>query len=252
MSLPRLYADLAYLWPILSPPEDYLAEADVVRDVLREKLGDPASGERQRVLEFGAGGGHTLVHLADGYDCTAVDLSSAMLEHCGALLPSARCVVGDMRDVELGETFDAILIHDAVDYLTTEEDLRATLANAHRHLRPGGVLLLAPTYTRETFADHEVASDHRDADRFDVTYFSYVHDPDPGDTSFELILVYLIRRAGDVRIEHDRHRCGLFPIARWRALVREAGFTIARTAPAEGDAPGTTIVATRKAAKQRA
>lgn len=250
MSVPRLYSDLAYLWPILSPPDDYVAEAEVVRSVLRERLGQG----RLKIVEFGAGGGHTLVHLAHEFDVAAVDLSDAMLRQCEKLVPSATCMLDDMRDVDLRDTFDAVLIHDAIDYLVTEDDLLETFRNAHRHLRDGGVLLVAPTYTKETFAEHETASDHRDGDNYDVTYFSYVHDPDPDDTTFELILVYLIRRAGSVKIEHDKHRCGLFPLGRWMKLLREAGFAVEPARQAENDSenaglPGAMLVATKRDAR---
>ena len=35
----RLYHDLAYLWPIVSPPEGYLEEARYWRDAIRAGLG---------------------------------------------------------------------------------------------------------------------------------------------------------------------------------------------------------------------
>ena len=52
----RLYGDLAYLWPLVSPVEDYAAEARCWQDVLRSKLGPG----RHCLLELGAGGGHHL------------------------------------------------------------------------------------------------------------------------------------------------------------------------------------------------
>ena len=38
--------------------------------------------------------------------------------------------VGDLRSVRLGETFDAVLVHDAIDYMTTEVELRAAFETA--------------------------------------------------------------------------------------------------------------------------
>ena len=43
-----------------------------------------------------------------------------------------------MRTLRLGRTLDAVLVHDAVTYLTTDEDLRAAMETAFAHLRPGG------------------------------------------------------------------------------------------------------------------
>ena len=50
----RLYSDLAYLWPIISPPEEYREEAGYWRQALWVKLG---FGKHQ-ILELGVGGGH--------------------------------------------------------------------------------------------------------------------------------------------------------------------------------------------------
>ncbi|MEM8739111.1 MAG: class I SAM-dependent methyltransferase [Planctomycetota bacterium] len=229
--LPRLYDDLAWLWPVLSPPEDYAAEAARLDELIRTRLGPGP----KRVLELGAGGGHTLVHLAaadgPGHACVAVDRSEPMLAHCRTLIPGIQAVAGDMRSVRLGQRFDVVLLHDAVDYLTTPRDIRETLATVREHLVPGGIAMIAPTYTAEAFTDSEVADDTAATDAAEVTYFSYVHDPDPGDDTFEMILLYLIRpRAADgtpgrAQVIEDRHTCGLFGGGEWLAMMRTAGLT---------------------------
>ena len=129
----RLYDDLAYLWPVISPPEDYAAEAVYWRRALREKLGPG----RHHVLELGVGGGHNLSHLTPYFQATAVDLSPRMLALSEKLNPGVEHHLGDMRTVRLGRKFDAVLVHDAISYMLNEDDLRATFATARYHLRPG-------------------------------------------------------------------------------------------------------------------
>jgi len=43
---------------------------------------------------------------------------------------------------------------------------------------------------------------------------------------YESTMLFLIRNKGELRIEHDRHRCGLFAEARIRALLAEVGFEV--------------------------
>ncbi|MFI4862502.1 MAG: class I SAM-dependent methyltransferase [Phycisphaerales bacterium JB063] len=255
-TMPRLYDDLARLWPHLSPPEHYAPEADAVHGLLRQHLGEPPADRKWRILELGAGGGHTLYHLTAHYDCTASDLSQPMLDNCKALNPEVRCVQGDMRTLRLGETFDAVLIHDAIDYMLSEDDVLATLRTTAQHLRPGGVALIAPTYVRETFVDGDVADDGTTipgigdprgeagegagADHDELTYFTFVHDADPEDSVFEMILLYLIRdgRTRRVEVVEDRHTCGLFAAEHWLAMMDAAGLTpqpVALPEPGEGD-----------------
>lgn len=222
----RLYQDLAYLWPMISPPEDYAAEARALARLLRRTLGPER--ERPRLVEFGAGGGHTLFHLQGLFECTAVDLSAPMLANCRRLNPGIPAHVGDMRQIRLGQRFDIVLIHDAIDYMTNEVDARAALATAAAHLNPGGVAVIAPTYLRETFVEHDVEQDFGSDEDRQLTYFSYVHDPNPNDSMFELIMIYLIRDAvtGKVRVEEDRHRCGLFDADFWARAMEETGFNL--------------------------
>lgn len=254
--LPRLYADLAWLWPILSPPEIYREEARTLLrtfgelappEVARAALARKAK-QRPRLLELGAGGGHLLVHLERRFECTASDLSPAMLENCARLVPNARCVLGDMRTLRLGEQFDVVLIHDAIDYMKTAADVRAALATAAAHLRPGGVLFVAPTYTKDNFADGEA---EHDADpSANLTYLSYVHDADPSDSEYELVLVYLIRDPQTRAVEAtvDRHHCGLFSEREWLSLLRAAGFA-ARAV--EDDKAWTLFAGTLRATRRR-
>ncbi|MBI1337667.1 MAG: methyltransferase domain-containing protein [Phycisphaera sp.] len=225
MDTPRLYDDLARLWPLLSPPGDYTAEARTVARIIQHHV----THERPSVLELGAGGGHTIFHLRDDFDCTAVDISDEMLAHCRALNPGVETAVGDMRTLRLGRLFDAVLIHDAVDYMTTLDDVRAALRTAAAHLRPGGVAIVAPTYTSETFEDHSYAGDEREQDGVALRYVSYVRAL-PGEAhKIESPLLIAVVEGGRLRIESDRHTCGLFSESQWIGAMEGAGFVMSET-----------------------
>jgi methyltransferase family protein len=216
----RLYTDLAPLWPQVSPPENYADEARHWRDALREHLG----AGRHRLLELGVGGGNNLSHLTAECDAEAVDLSPGMLEHSRRLNPSVLHHVGDMRSVRLGRAFDAVIAHDAISYLTTEDDLRATFATAAAHLRRGGLLLVAPDWTRESFPGASTSLHEPRGPQGAVRFLQYVHDPDPADTTIEAVYAFMIRRGARIEVVEDRHTLGLFPLATWLARIEEAGF----------------------------
>ena len=221
IGLNRLYDDLAYLWPLLSPPEEYAEEAGFWLATLRDLLGPG----RHRVLELGSGGGHNLSHLTADFEATAVDASEGMLAHSRRLNPSVTHNMGDMRNVRLGEKFAAVLIHDAISYMLSEADLRAAIATAAAHLGPGGVLVMAPDHFHDSFQGPVV--DHRthSAEGVQLTYVDYSYDPDPTDTTMETLYSYFILRGSQLRIEHDRHITGLFPRSTWARLITEAGFS---------------------------
>ncbi len=256
MTRHRLYDELAYLWPLLSPPDDYAAEAEVIRNVLAGLLGE--TGGRRRIIELGAGGGHSLHHLAHDFDAVAIDLSPAMIELSRRLNPTVEHHVDDMRTVRLGQMFDAVLVHDAIDYMTNVADLRSVFDTAAVHLRSGGLLLVAPTYLRETFVDHQIEHDRNTNDQTDLAYLSHVHAPTPGKhtapgnsagNTFELTMLLLIRERDRLRIEEDSHTCGLFDRQTWVSLIDQAGFDVQQHAPHGGDdtaAAWTLFVATKR------
>lgn len=217
MSEARIYNELAHLWPLISPP---LEDATRVEQIVSH-LGDCRS-----ILELGCGAGHTLCQMdRERFDLTGVDASSAMIELSRERNPHATHHVADMRTVRLERTFDAVVAHDALEYMVTERDLRDALATAAAHLEVGGTFIAAVTDIDETFIQHDCAADTHDQDNTQVTHISYVRRH-PSAVGVQLEMVLLIREAGELRIEHDTHHCGLFPEARWRSLFQETGFEL--------------------------
>ena len=229
-----LYNRLAYLWPTISPPEDYAEEAADWRNALRRYLGPG----RHRILELGVGGGHNLSHLTADFDATAVDISPHMLENSRRLNPTVEHHLGDMRSFRLpGRTFNAVLVHDAICYMLTGNDLRATFATARSHLPPGGLLLVAPDLVRDSFRPGMKMSWSTERDGVQITTEEVVYDSNPSDTVVESHFTYTITERGARRVEQDIHITGLFPIAKWMSLMEEAGFQTERI-PLPGDGDG--------------
>ena len=220
MTVPRMYDEFAHWWPVLSAPEDYAEEAGLYRSALLESGTAPL----RTVLELGSGGGNNASHLRAWFEMTLVDLAPRMLEVSRALNPECHHVVGDMRSVRLGRHFDAVFVHDAITYMTTEEELRSVFQTAFIHLRPGGVALFAPDFVAETF---EEGTDHggHDGEGRAFRFLEWVWDPDPSDTTYVTDYVYVLREGdGPVRVESERHLEGVFPRESWLRLLREVGF----------------------------
>ena len=218
----RLYHELARLFPLVSPPEDYREEADYWRQALRAALGPG----RHSILELGCGGGHLLSHLSGEFQATAVDLSEPMLALSRRRNPGVGHHLGDMRTVRLEGAFKAVLIHDAIMYMLTEDDLRAALATARAHLEPGGVLVMAPDWFKETFPGANVQHWIKRRDGQELTTIEYSCDPDPADTTTETRFFYIWREGKELRVEQDRHVMGLFPLSTWTRLMQESGFRV--------------------------
>lgn len=218
----RLYDEFAYLWPLISPPEDYAREAKYWRNLLHAKLGPG----QHHILELGVGGGHNLSHLTCDFKATAVDLSEKMLAISKKLNPDVEHVVGDMRSVRLGRTFDAVIIHDAIGYMCTEYDLLAAFKTAASHLKPGGIFITSPDYVTETYPGTNVSHRISKGDNIELTFIEYDYDPNPDDTTAESVMFYMILKNGRLDIEQDFHTTGLFPVETWLKLMEIAGFEV--------------------------
>lgn len=216
----RLYDELAGWFHLLTAPEEYADEAGFIIDLFRANV----SGPLETLLELGSGGGNTASHLREHLRLTLTDLAPAMLELSRTLNPGCEHLVADMRSARLGRTFDAVLIHDAVMYMTTEADLRSALQTAYLHLRPGGAAVIAPDCVRETFEPKTDHGGHDGAGR-SLRYLEWTYDPDPADTTFLTDFALLLREgADDVRVRYDRHVEGLFARSTWLDLLRGVGF----------------------------
>jgi SAM-dependent methyltransferase len=220
-SEPRLYAELANWWPLLSPPSHYEAEAPELIAML-----EGAAADRPRtLLEWGCGGGSMAFHLKQRFTLTLTDRSPQMLAVSQATNPECEHALGDMRSLDLGREFDAVLIHDAIAYADTREAVAATLATAHRHCRPAGVLIVMPDFVRETFRPSTSTGGEDGSDGRGLRYLEWAWDDDPNDEAYDVAYAFLLRDPdGGLTTESDRHRLGLFPRDAWLTWLRDAGF----------------------------
>ena len=226
----RLYSELAEWWPLLDDPADYAEEAALYGDLLQEACDAPI----ESLLELGSGGGNNAAHLKRRFHrLLLTDVSEEMLAVSRALNPECAHQLGDMRTLRLGRTFDAVFVHDAVCYMTTEGDLRRAMETAWAHCRPGGAALFMPDYVRENFraettaggCDEPVSAGAGGGCARGLRYLEWVWDPDPGDTEYIADFAFVLReRDGSIRAVEDRHVEGLFARDHWLDLLTTVGF----------------------------
>ena len=218
----RMYDDLAAWWPLLSPPEEYVEEAE---DLL-PRLGPVADSGAATLLELGSGGGSLAFHLKRRFELTLTDIAPGMLAVSKIINPECEHLPDDMRSLRLGRQFDVVLVHDAITYATEPAAVRATLRTAAVHCRPGGTVVILPDHIRETY---EPSSDHGGHDAPDgrgLRYLEWSWDPDPGDDTYTVDYAFLLRSSdGSVTVTHDRHLEGLFGRDQWLGWLAEAGIS---------------------------
>ncbi|MCP4384254.1 MAG: class I SAM-dependent methyltransferase [Hyphomicrobiales bacterium] len=220
LPMPRMYDDLASWFHDISHPDEYHGEADHIIGVV-----DAASVRRAiTLLELGAGGGNNAYHLKRRFTCTLTDLSPDMLATSRQINSDCEHIRGDMRTLRLGREFDVILVHDAIDYMLSVDDLHSAISTAAVHCRSGGVVILIPDHIAETFVP---GTEHGGTDRSDgrgARYLEWTHACVPGETTYMVDYAFVLREPGTpTRVEHDSHRLGLFPRSVWLEGFARAG-----------------------------
>jgi SAM-dependent methyltransferase len=221
--MPKLYAELAGWFHLLSAPQEYAEEAEFARQTLEEASPVPM----KTVLELGAGAGNNAFHLKSHFAMTLTDISEPMLDQSRRINSECEHITGDMRTLRLDRQFDAIFVHDALTYMTTREDLVQAMQTAAAHCRPGGAALFMPDYVRETFRPgvHHGGHDSDAGDGRSLRFFEWTYDPDPSDNTYTIDFVLLLREgSAPVQVEHDLHVNGLFSRDEWLQCLKEAGF----------------------------
>ncbi|MEU3728767.1 class I SAM-dependent methyltransferase [Streptomyces sp. NPDC033538] len=95
--------------------------------------------EGARILELGSGVGRMTHPLLErGFDVTAVDESAEMLEH----VRGARTVRGPIEDLDLGESFDVVMLASFLVHSGDIEVRRGLLRTCARHVARDGCVLI--------------------------------------------------------------------------------------------------------------
>jgi SAM-dependent methyltransferase len=112
--------------------KDYEAEATALHTLIQERSPGAAS-----LLDVACGTGGHLAHLRRWYDVAGVDIDPGMLAEARRRLPQETFIEGDMRDVRLGRTFDAVCcLFSSIGYMGSVQDLNQAVSTMASHCRP--------------------------------------------------------------------------------------------------------------------
>jgi SAM-dependent methyltransferase len=94
------------------------------------------------VLDAGCGTGRVAIELARrGIEVVGVDLDPDLLDQARAKAPELEWVLADLADLDLGRTFDVVVLAGNVVGFVEPARRPAAVAAAARHVAPGGRLV---------------------------------------------------------------------------------------------------------------
>lgn len=133
------------LYDVVYSYKDYAAESARVEQIALAH--NPAA---RSLVDVACGTGKHLEHLSTRFEAVGVDADEGMLELARVRLPDVALTLGDMRDLDLGRTFDVVTcLFSAIGFAHDLDELGLAAASLARHVTDGGILLLEPWVTPE-------------------------------------------------------------------------------------------------------
>ncbi|MFK7824614.1 MAG: class I SAM-dependent methyltransferase [Oligoflexales bacterium] len=104
---------------------------------------DNLSSKPASILDVGCGSGEPIARylIEKGYELTGVDYAESMLNMAKRRFPNCIWKLQDMRQLDLGKTFDGIIAWHSFFHLDREEQ-RSVLPLFSKHLNSKGILLV--------------------------------------------------------------------------------------------------------------
>ena len=125
----------------------------------------------QSVLDAGCGTGRVGAELTRrGVEVVGADVDGSMLATARRTMPEVEWVQSDMAALDLGRTFDLVVMAGNVPLFTAPGTEAALVAGSARHVRAGGLLIagfqLGRGYALDDYDAHCSAAGLRPAERF--------------------------------------------------------------------------------------
>lgn len=204
--------------------KNYAAEAAQIHQLIAE-----ACPSARSLLDVACGTGAHLAELRKWYTVEGADISPAMLDMARKRVPDVPLHLADMRQLNLGRDFDAVIcLFSSIGYITDPVELRATVQRLVDHVGPGGILIfdgwVRPDQWNDAYhGDPDIASN----DEMMVVRLSFTRR---AGRITELDMHHLVRTDSGIEYFVESHRLALMPTEEYVSAVEQAGLQ-ARVVP---------------------
>jgi SAM-dependent methyltransferase len=200
--------------------KDYQAEVRTLHDLILAR----SDAEPESLLDVACGTGLHLSYLKDLYHVEGLDVDPAMLDIARARHPAIPFHEGNMVDFSLGKKFDVITcLFSSIGYVQTAERLRRAIETMAGHLAEGGLLVIEPWFTPDTYQAGRLSARFVDQPEIKIARMNTTQLE--GSLSV-IIFHYLVGDKSGIRHFMERHELGLFTHGQYVDAFRAAGLLV--------------------------
>ncbi|HEY42375.1 MAG TPA: class I SAM-dependent methyltransferase [Anaerolineae bacterium] len=209
-----LYYDVIYSF------KDYQAETHR----LLELIGDHLLSGGDRLLDVACGTGKHLQLLKEKFEVEGLDLSPELLKIARGRTPDVPYHHADMMDFDLGREFDIVTcLFSSIGYAKTLENLNRAVKCMANHLLAGGILVIEPWFTPDSWNVGGVHANFIDEPELKIARINT--SSIEGRLSY-FDFHYLIGTPEGVEYFIERHELGLFEMEEMYEALKGSGLEV--------------------------
>ncbi len=209
------YYDLMYV-----NQDSYAEEVSQIKMIV--DLYKKSSG--MQLLDIACGTGGHAMYLKENYNVTGIDLSRAMLDIAREKISDVKFIEADMFNFNLGIKYDVILnLYGSICFAESYNQLIDGISCASMHLKEGGVYILTPWSTVDTFKPGIVSKSKNFGD---VSYSRMESIQLAADGRIEVDMHHLIGKDNHINYFHHALNLSQFREEEYLLAIKESGLKL--------------------------
>src|SRR5581483_5863368 len=161
-----MYTEAAHIYDAIYRHREYAAQAENLHALISERKPDART-----LLDVACATGRHLEVLERYYEAQGLDINPTLLALARTRCPRLIFHEANMLDFDLGQSFDVITcLFSSIAYVKTVDRLEQALRSMSRHLTDGGLVIVEPWFTPQTYWTGTITANHIDEPDFKLTW----------------------------------------------------------------------------------